>query len=156
MQSARAARRMLVLAALAFVATTAGGQTLYKLIAPDGKITYSEDAPKDFKGKVIRIDVDPKANTATLPKAKAPGAAAAKQGSGNEQALLQSKEKVERARKALQDARDHPGEEDVRFVGNVGRGTRPVPTQAYEERLTRLEHELKEAEDELARAQKAR
>ncbi len=156
MQRSCTGRRLLALAAMALVATTAGAQTLYKLIAPDGKVTYSGEAPKDFKGKVIRIDVDPQANTATLPKAKAADDAAAKRAAGNEQALRQSKEKVERARKALEEARDHPGADDVRFVGNVGGGTRPVPTQAYEERLTRLEHELKEAEDELARAQKAR
>src|SRR5512134_1167405 len=56
-------------ASLVLLAGAADAQTLYKLIDKNGKVTYSEKPPKDFDGKVIRMDIDPKANTATLPKA---------------------------------------------------------------------------------------
>ena len=57
-----------IAAALALAAVSAQAQTLYKLIDKNGKITYSEEAPKNFDGKVIKIEVNPNANTATLPK----------------------------------------------------------------------------------------
>src|SRR5580704_10815022 len=44
-------------------------QTVYKLIDKNGKITYSEEKPKNFDGQVIPMNIDPNANTATLPKA---------------------------------------------------------------------------------------
>ena len=44
-------------------------QTLYKLIDKNGKITYSEEKPKNFDGQVIPMNIDPNANTATMPKA---------------------------------------------------------------------------------------
>ncbi|HET9471044.1 MAG TPA: DUF4124 domain-containing protein, partial [Usitatibacter sp.] len=50
----------------ALAANSALAQTLYKLIDRNGKVTYSQEAPKDFDGKVIRIDIDPNRNSATL------------------------------------------------------------------------------------------
>ena len=58
--------------ALCAVATLAAAQTLYKLIDKNGKVTYSEEPPKNFDGKVIRMDIDPNANRATLPKYEPP------------------------------------------------------------------------------------
>lgn len=128
----------------------AGAQALYKLIAKDGKVTYTQEVPKDFDGKVVRIDVDPKSNTATLPKAT-PGEFTPPP--DNSKRVNESKEKLERARKALEEARDHPGEDDIRYVGKVGGGARRVPTEAYERRLADLERAVKEAEDELGKAE---
>lgn len=132
------------------VAFEAPAQTLYKLIDKNGKITYSNEAPKDFDGKVIRIDVDPNANTATLPKYQASPPPAARGGSD----VAALKEKVAERRAALEKAKNNPGDEDVQWVGNVGGGTRAVPTDAYKRRLAELERSLKEAEDELHAAGK--
>jgi hypothetical protein len=44
----------------------------------------------------------------------------------------------------------------VRFIGKVGGGARPVPTEAYQQRLADLERAVKEAEDELSSAQAGR
>ena len=141
--------RLLLLGVFALAANFAHAQTLYKLIDRNGKVTYSQEAPKDFDGKVIRIQVDPKANTATLPKYQ-PAAPAAR-ASVDVRAL---QEKVAERRAALQKAKNNPGDDDVQWVGNANGGTRAVPTEAYQHRLAELEHSLKEAEDELHAAQK--
>ena len=134
------------------VALDASAQTLYKLIDKNGKVTYSNEAPKDFDGKVIRIEVDPKANTATLPKYQPSPAPASSARGGSDIAALT--EKVAERRAALEKAKNNPGDDDVQWVGNVGGGTRAVPTDAYKRRLAELERSLKEAEDELHAAEK--
>ena len=142
--------------ALALVALctafTASAQTLYKLIDKNGKVTYSNEEPKDFDGKVIRIEVDPKANTATLPKFQP--AAPSSRASGSSVDVRALQEKVAERRAALEKAKNNPGDDDVQWVGNANGGTRAVPTEAYQHRLAELEHSLKEAEDELHAAQK--
>jgi hypothetical protein len=133
--------RILALAfvsAFALVAQSTAAQTLYKLIDKDGKVTYSETPPKDFDGKVIRMDIDPKANTMNAPKAPAPQAAQpeGKPVSENEKIIRRkvvtnsdrlqaAREKVEAARKAYEDARDNPGEDDVSWIAR-GANTRPT------------------------------
>jgi hypothetical protein len=143
----------LALAAVALAALQAQGQTLYELIDRNGKVTYSEEAPKNFDGKVIRIDVNPNANTATLPKyreADKPRAAAV----ATDRAAL--RERVAQRRKALEEAQNNPAEEDVQWVANAGGGVRRVPTEAYQRRLAELERSLKEAQDELDAVEKTR
>ena len=143
-------------AAIAAVATAAGAQTLYKLIDKNGKVTYSETAPKDFPGQVIRIDIDPNRNTATLPKPKegelsAPARSAA--GPNAAPNIQAAREKLEAAKKALADAQQNPAEGEVTFLGNKGGGVRPVPSDTYQKRLEVLEQQVKSAEAELARAE---
>ena len=150
----RPLRMFLLLAAIA-LAPPALAQTLYKLVDKTGKVTYTSEAPKDFNGTVTRIDVDPNANTATMPKfvppaATAPSAPGKAAASGEKAATPQ--EKLERARKALADAIANPGPEDVRRVGNAGGGTRPVFSDDYAKRIAELERGVKEAEDEVRRA----
>ena len=148
--------------ALAALAATlclpAAAQTLYKLIDKNGKVTYSESAPKNYDGQVIRIDIDPNANTATLPKpaparpepaARARPADTARQSSPLEAA----RERVEIAKRALADARDNPRPDEVTWVGKVGGGARPVFTESYQQRVERLELEVKNAEEDLRRAE---
>jgi hypothetical protein len=146
---------LLLLGFFALAANSALGQTLYKLIDRNGKVTYSEEAPKDFDGKVIRIDIDPNRNRATL--GVPPPAPAARQPAATmpetAKRVAQARERLEAARKALAQAREHPAEDDTRFVGKVGGGARSVPTEAYQERLAGLERAVKEAEDELGKAQ---
>ena len=149
----------------ALCAPDAAAQTLYKLIDENGKVTYSETPPKDFKGKVIRMDIDPKANTATLPKAGGarpeteaekiirrpmPGA------TGGADSVQAARDKLEAARKALQDATDNPREGEVQRMGKVGGGTRPVPTEEYQKRLDALQENVRKAEEELRVAERNR
>jgi hypothetical protein len=137
----------------------AAAQTVYKLIDKNGRVTYSNEEPKDFDGKVIRIDIDPNANKANLGDT---GGAAAAQTRANLKAIEAAKaqsraeqiqaarERLAAAQAALADARDNPVEGvDVQFIGNKSGGTRPVPTEQYQQRLAKLEQAVKEAENEL-------
>lgn len=163
--------RFLGLATLCTVAAFhADAQTLYKMIDKNGKVTYSEKPPKDFDGKVIRMDVDPNANTAILPK---PGATATGSGEGSskdsetlrrntqknassEERIAAARERVEDAKRRLQDLKDNPNDADVTRVGRAGGGTRPVLTDDYQQRVERAEADVKAAEEELARLESAR
>jgi hypothetical protein len=152
--------------ALAFC-VPAVAQTLYKLIDKNGKVTYSETAPQSFDGQVIRIDIDPNANTMTMPKApvakdgarggEPPKARVQKSSDGKTtKAELDpelAKERLEAARSALAEARDNPREGEVTFIGKVGGGSRPVLSEDYVQRLERLEAAVKAAEEELKRAE---
>ena len=131
-----------------------GAQTLYKLIDKNGKVTYSEKPPKDFDGKVIRLDIDPNANTATLPRPAAPAGGAGRADSATPDRHTAARERAEAARKAYEDALNNPGEGEVTRAGNVGGGTRPVFSEAYSKRLADLEQAAKEAEDDLKRAER--
>jgi Domain of unknown function (DUF4124) len=146
----RSAAAVALLAVLAW--WPAAAQTLYKLIDKNGKVTYSQEPPKDFDGKVIRIEVNPNANTATLPKFQPPAGKPHAAGGGAEVRAL--RERVAQRKAALEEAQNNPAEEDVQWVGNAGGGTRRVPTESYRRRLTELERSLKEAEDELHAAEK--
>ena len=138
--------------ALCAAATPAAAQTLYKLIDKNGKVTYSESAPKDFPGQVIRIDVNPDANTATLPKLPRDSAPATNPGTRSPDARG-AQERLEAARKALAQARENPGENDVSFIGNKGGGTRQVMSETYRARIEKLEADVKAAEEEVRRAE---
>ena len=148
-------------AACALVASLgAFGQTLYKLIDKNGKVTYSEKPPKDFDGKVIRMDIDPNANTATLPK---PGAAARPETEAEKvirrptpvtgDSAQAARERLESAKKALQDAIDNPSEGEVQRIGKVGGGTRPVQSEDYQKRISGLEANVRKAEEDLRAAE---
>lgn len=137
------------------LALPASAQTLYKLIGKDGKVTYSGEKPKDFDGQVVPLQINPDANTATLPKyqppkaSPAPAANEAAKGNGKPET---PEEKLERAKKALKDAQENPREGDIERMGIKGGGTRPVPSEAYLKRLTELEKAVKDAEDDVKRA----
>ena len=135
---------------------TACAETLYKLIAPDGKVTYAQEAPKHFDGKVIRLDIDPNANTAEGKRAPP-----SKVRNPNEEIILRdsdaprkkklevAQEKLQAARAAYENARNNPGEGDVQRVGTVKGGARPVFSEEYQRRLDKLEAEMKAAQDEV-------
>jgi hypothetical protein len=143
-----------VAAIAATAALAAHAQTLYKLIDKNGKVTYSQEAPKDFDGKVIRIDVNPNANTATLPKFQETRKTAPAEASAHSPRDLQAlRERVAARRAALQEAQNNPADDEVQWVGNAGGGTRRVPTESYQRRLAELERALKEAEDDLHAAE---
>ena len=139
-------------AALAWCSGDAVAQTLYKLIDKNGKVTYSEKAPKDFDGKVVPMNIDPKANTATLPKPSAspqPESRGSSTAQGSGSAVQAARDKLEAAKKALQDAMDNPKEGEVQRVGTTKGFTRPVPTEDYQKRIAALEENVKKAEEEL-------
>ena len=151
-------KKWMVLVSCAFAGflAAAHAQTLYKLIDKNGKVTYSERAPKpgEFDGQVIRIDINPKANTATLPQAA--GRNAGQEAAQAERAATSTKvarEKLESARKALAQAQENPGEGEVSWIGNKGGGTRSVPSDSYRARLDKLEADVKAAEEDLRRAE---
>ena len=64
--------RALVLALAAAVAVPAAAQVLYKLTDRQGRVTYSDRAPKDFDGTVVRLEPDPAANVVPSAKTEAP------------------------------------------------------------------------------------
>ena len=176
---ARGIANVTMVAACVF-AFNVSAQTLYKLIDKNGKVTYSEKAPpKEFDGQVIRLDIDPKANTMAAPKAPAPQREQA-EGKGptenekiirrrivtNADLLQAARDKVEAARKAYEDARDNPGDGDLTWIargassgaptppampqaGQRISGARPVPTEEYAARLMALEKAWHDAEEEL-------
>ena len=147
--------KILVAAIAAGFASIAVANTLYKLIDKNGKVTYSEEAPKNFDGQVIRLDIDPNANTATLPKPNPVTETAARKRDAAEkkdQRLDDLKTKLDEARKKLQDATDNPGPEDLDRVGTKAGFTRGVPTEAYEKKLAKLKEDVTQAEQELKRA----
>ena len=153
----------LALVALALAAAPAHAQTIYKLIAKNGKVTYADKAPKDYDGQVVRIDIDPKANIATLPKVGAPGATPGVRPMSMQEArrfdaevmLGRARDSLEAAQKALADGKE-PGEGELDWIGKAKGGARPVATEAYNERINALEDAVKSAEREVERAQRAK
>ena len=163
-------RFLLLFAACMAVACPAAAQTLYKLIDKNGKVTYAEKPPANFDGKVIRMDIDPNANTATLPKPGASGAgesgnkdtetlrrdSTVKKKSAEEDRLERARAKVDDAKQRLQDLIDNPSDDDVQRIGNVRGGSRLVPSEEYLEKIKRAEAAVKTAEEELERVEKGR
>lgn len=155
----------LLLASLIGSAIASGdvmAETLYKLIDKDGKVTYVQDPPKNFDGKVIRLDIDTKANTA---EGRRPASAQ----TSNEAILKRpnpdvawldklndARAKLDAARKAYADARDNPGPDEVRRIGSVKGGARPVFTEEYQQKLDRLAAEVKQAEAEVDKLEHGR
>jgi hypothetical protein len=137
----------------ALVALPAAAQTMYKLIGKDGKVTYSESRPKEFDGQVIPVEIDRKANTMTMPRPSAgsrpPAEAVRSAPSTGSSTAPSAREKLEAARKALQEAIDNPREEDIRRVGTKGGFARPEPTEEYQQRLDALKENVRKAEEEL-------
>ena len=144
-------------AAVLLLAQPAAAQTLYKLIDKNGKVTYSDSPPKDFDGKVEKVEVDPNRNRATILPPGTSTEVLSKDRvnpADTADALKKAQARLDAARKDLAFARDNPREGEIDRVGNVGGGARPVPTEAYEKRLAALEQAVRDAEDEVRRAEK--
>lgn len=145
--------RSWLLMAVALACIPAAAQTLYKLIDKNGKVTYADSPPKNFDGQVIPIEIDPNRNRAAglnrevdlTDKMRAQDAADLR--------VKQAQEKLEAARKNLAFARENPQEGEVERMGNAKGGTRPVPTEAYEKRIAKLEEAVRVAEEEVKKAQ---
>jgi hypothetical protein len=137
-------------------------QVVYRLVDKKGKTTYSEKAPgKDFEGKVTRIEVDLKANTATLKTLGDSSASVSLPLTAPELArvkadadLVRATRALEAAKKALEEGKE-PKEDEIQRVGKVGGGARPVPTAEYEARVKALQDAVKSAEAEVDLARRA-
>jgi len=142
--------RVCIATLAAAFAAGAAAQTLYKLIDKNGKITYSESEPKpgEFDGQVIRMDIDPNANRATLPK-PAEGAFKSDANALPAREVLEARNKLAIAQRKLAEARNNPSESDMVRQGSVGGGARLVPSDAYTQRLANLEKDVKAAEEEV-------
>jgi hypothetical protein len=137
-------------------------QVVFKLVDRKGKVTYADKAPpKEFDGKVTRIEVDLKANTATLAgvgestaPVKLPLTAPELKRVRADAELARARENLEAAKKAREDGKE-PTEDETQWVGKKGGGARPVPTEAFHARIKALDEAVKAAEAEFDRAQKA-
>jgi hypothetical protein len=146
----------------AFGASALDKQVVWKLVDKKGKVTYVDKAPpREFDGKVTRIEVDLKANSATLvnvgesaPPVLLPLTAPELKRVKAEAELAQAAEKLEAAKKA-REAANEPTPEETQWMGKKGGGARPVPTDAYHERVKKLDEALKAAEQDFERARKA-
>ena len=137
-------------------------EVIYKLIARDGKVTYAQSAPRDFPGRVVKIEIDPRANSAVFPKPNErpqwlqprPLTPQEARRLETENAKVQAQDELDAAKKALKDGQE-PLENELEWMGKKGGGARPVPTEAYHQRIKALEDAVKAAEAALDRAQKA-
>lgn len=148
-----------LLAASTLVLGQGERQVVWKLVDTKGKVTYADKAPpKEYEGKVTRIEVDLNANRATLVnlgETSAPvllplTAPELKRVKADAE-LARARERLEQARKAREDGKD-PAPEETRWLGRKGGGARPEPTDAYHERIKRLDEAVKAAEAEYERA----
>ncbi len=115
--------RALLLAFALGAALPVPAQVLYKLIAPDGRVTYTDKEPKNFEGRVVRIDPDTESNMlpsgkagekATRPSPEAAEGLAATRRKAREELekkLRAAEARVEAARKAKADGEEIQPEE---------------------------------------------
>ena len=68
--------------------------------------------------------------------------------------VARARDRLEEAKKAREEGKD-PTPEETQWMGKVGGGARPVPTDAYHARIKALDDALKAAEEEYERARKA-
>jgi hypothetical protein len=135
---------------------------VYRLVDKNGKTSYSDKAPpRGFEGKVTRIEVDLKANRATLNAVGGSSAPVTLPLTAPElrrvkadAELARANEALEAAKKALEVGKE-PQEGDVQLIGKVGGGARQVPTEDYHKRIKKLEDAVQAAEAEVDRARTA-
>ena len=123
-------------------APPAAAQVLYKWIDAQGKVQYSDQPPKDFKGEVTRIEPDTPATPApVVPRAPAKAQSPQPAQEGIVEMAARKREtrdalranveraraKVEEAKKALQEAQDLPRDDERQIIqqrvsgkGNTG------------------------------------
>lgn len=164
--------RTLFFAALVFSWTSSGhAQALWKYTDKNGKVTYSDKAPK--KGETAEpVNTDAKTNVLDAPIAKGDSSSTPSR-TGTSQlaterdkkrtalraAVEKAREAVDAAKKALADGQDPLPEERQIVVGRNAKGAPTgsnsfIRTPAYFERIAQLEAGVKAAEAKLEEAQK--
>jgi hypothetical protein len=158
----------LVLLVLALGCTGASAQALYKLVDKNGKVTYSDTVPKDFKGRVIPLNIDPNLNSSE----SSPAASEDGEGRGesrpertlrkepvkDDAPIEAARRKARAARKAFEDVRDNSTPNDWIYV-NPDRNrskVRRYPKPEYAARLVELERLAIDAEQELDKLERER
>lgn len=143
-------------------------QALYKYTDKDGKVTYSDRVPKPGE-KAVRVDFDPNANIMSSPPATRDGgsqtqanikervAARTKAREARDERIKTAETELEKAKKALEDAREPtPDERSIRVVRDKnGKPTGSnviLPTAEYREKIEKLEADVKKAEEKLDEA----
>jgi Domain of unknown function (DUF4124) len=155
---------------LAFVGMPAGAEELWKYTDKNGKVTYSDKAPKDGE-KAEKVNLD---TTGTvIPAAKNSIRGAEQSGAtvdaraAEREALREryrksvdaAREELEKARKALEDGREATQEERQIVVGR-GKDGKPTGSNAlqlkpeYYDRIATLEAAVKAAEENVAAAER--
>jgi hypothetical protein len=159
-------RQVMALFASLALMTCAYAQALYKYTDKDGKVTYSDKAPKQGeKAELVNTDKSPDKNANTVKLETKDGAGVQQKFSdvkARGDARIAAREKLqldvtnaeqqlEKAKKALAEGRDpKPGEQ--RIVVRQG-GNSVLRTEAYYTRITGLEQSIKKAEEALSAAQ---
>lgn len=121
----RRAVRACLLALAAILAAPAAAQVLYKLVDRQGRVTYSDKAPKNFDGTVTVLTPDTESNLlpsgrpaeAARPPAQAPGVAEGRRATREalEKRLRAAQARVEAARKALSEGGD-PQQDEMQTI----------------------------------------
>jgi Domain of unknown function (DUF4124) len=148
----------------------AHAQALFKYTDKDGKVTYSDRQPKPGE-KAVQVNVDPNANIMTSTQATRNGVpqtlqdvntrtkATAKEREARDAKIKAAESDLEKAKKALENARDPAPDERTIRVGR-GKDGKPtgvnaiLPTPEYRERVEKLEAEVKKAEEKLEDARR--
>jgi hypothetical protein len=147
-----------LLAALTLAAANAGATVLYKLTDRAGNVTYADSIPRGFDGAVLRLDIEPAANSIptdripeilSAPPSPAPSIALSRAQTDDDR-LRQARARVDAARLTLDDARNNSLAEDWIYLGqNNPLGMRRMPRPEYSARLERLEGDVLVAEEDL-------
>ncbi len=147
-----------------FVASMAGGETLYRYTDKDGKVTYSDKAPKngekaeavqvekgDKIGNTVKLDTkDSKGVQQQFSDIKARGDARVAGRDKLQREVDEAVERLERAKKALETGRD-PKSGEGRIVVRKG-GNAVIRTEEYYARIATLELAVKKAEEAVSSA----
>jgi hypothetical protein len=148
--------------ALIAVLQVATAQALYKYTDKDGKVTYSDKAPKPGE-KAELVKSDSNVNVMTAPSNKVDGVKQSLQdvnARAAARAALRDKMKadvdaarsqLEQAKKALEDGREATPEERQIVVRKDGNSVLRKPE--YYNRIAALEAAVKQAEENLAKAE---
>jgi hypothetical protein len=167
-------KRFSLVLLLTLASLQAGAQALYKYVDANGKVTYSDKAPKAGE-KAQRMTADTTTNIINSPAASRGGAVVS--AGGNVSGRIAERDKLkalvdaaeidlERAKKALEDGQT-PQEGEQRIVVKTttvqGKDGKPVTvptgqnavlrTDEYRERIANLESAVKAAEEKLEQAQ---
>jgi hypothetical protein len=167
-------KRFSLVLLLTVASLQASAQVLYKYVDANGKVTYSDRAPKAGE-KAERINADTTTNVISSPAASRGGAVIKSDGNASGRAAERDKLKslvdaaemdLERAKKALEDGQTpQDGEQRilVKTATVKGKDGKPVTvptgqnavlrTDEYRERIANLESAVKAAEDKLGQAQ---
>lgn len=155
------ARSLMAIAAFLLVAPAAaqGTQVFWKLVDKQGRVTYSDQPPKDFDGVATRLEVPLEARSAAAPTLPAPSATVGANRPPTPAAspsaeLLRARAKLEEARKAYESGKE-AGPDDVVWIGRKGGGARPEISDSYAARVRKLEEAVRAAEGDVQRLEQA-